>query len=120
MRVQNPDKYAEVLLSIALPKENYTAARIRGMYGRGEVNINFPEPIPVHLTYQTAYVDSAGKLVRSGDVYGRDTRTIAGLKSDNTRLAMPAPEPARRSRVRRQVYREPVQQRGFNFFGLFR
>ncbi|MEZ5785051.1 MAG: L,D-transpeptidase family protein [Xanthobacteraceae bacterium] len=121
MRVMDPDQYAEALLSIALPEKNYTAAGIRSMYGRGEVNINFPEPIPVHLTYQTAYVDSAGKLKLSGDVYGRDSRTIAALKSDNVRIASPAPQPARRStRIRRQVYREPVQQRGFNFFGLFR
>ena len=121
MRVQNPDQYAEALLSIALPEQKYTAARIRGMYGRGEVNLNFPEPIPVHLTYQTAYVDSSGKLVIRNDVYGRDSRTIASLKSDNQQIAMPAAEPARRSRARRQVSREPVRQSsGFNFFGLFR
>lgn len=121
MRVQNPDQYAEALLSIARPEENYTAARIRGMYGRGEVDIKFPTPIPVHLTYQTAYVDASGKLVLRDDVYGRDSRTIASLKSDNQQIAMPSPEPARRSRARRQVYREPVQQSsGFNFFGLFR
>lgn len=120
MRVMNPDQYAEALLSIELPQENYTAARIRGMYGHGEVNINFPNPIPVHLTYQTASVDSSGKLVLRGDVYGRDARTIAALKSDNQQIAMPAPEQARRSRPRRQVYREPPRQSGFNFFGLFR
>jgi murein L,D-transpeptidase YcbB/YkuD len=120
MRVQNPDVYAEKLLSIALPDKHYTAAQIRGMYGRGEVNINFPEPIPVHLTYQTAYVDSSGKLVLSADVYGRDARTIARLKSDNQQIAMPAPQQPRRSRARRQVYREPARQGGFNFFGLFR
>jgi len=119
MRVQDPDVYAEKLLSIALPDKHYTAAQIRGMYGHGEVNIDFPQPIPVHLTYQTAYVDPSGKLELRDDVYGRDSRTVAGLKSDGEKIAMSAPQPARR-RVRRQVYREPVRRGGFNFFGLFR
>ena len=62
MRVQNPDQYAATLLNIALPKEKYTPAKIRSMYGRSEIDIKFPTPIPVHITYQTAFVDDAGKL----------------------------------------------------------
>jgi murein L,D-transpeptidase YcbB/YkuD len=132
MRVQDPDKYAEVLLSIALPNEKYTAARIRGMYGSGEVNINFPTPIPVHLTYQTAFVDAAGKLQLRDDVYGRDSRVIAGLKTEDRKfVAAPAVDPNRTASApsstprgsRRQVYRPQYQPRyggGFNFFGLFR
>ena len=57
MRVQNPEQYAEVLLSIAQPGERYSAERIRKMYGDSERTINFKTPIPVHLTYQTAFVD---------------------------------------------------------------
>ena len=44
MRVQDPDKYAEVLLSIALPNDGYTAERIRRMYGQGEIDFKFPTP----------------------------------------------------------------------------
>ena len=80
MRVQNPDQYASNLLSIALPKENYTPEKIKGMYGRSEININFPTPIPVNITYQTAFVDSAGKLEFRKDIYGRDARVISMLK----------------------------------------
>ena len=40
MRVQNPEKYAEVLLSLSQPKENYTIARIQGLYGDQERTIN--------------------------------------------------------------------------------
>lgn len=32
------------------------------MYGRSEVDLKFPTPIPVNITYQTAFVDDAGKL----------------------------------------------------------
>ena len=85
MRVQDPLVYAEKLLSIELPNEHYTPARIERMFGGNEININFPNPIPVHLTYQTAFVDEAGKLQFRKDVYGRDARMIAILKSNAER-----------------------------------
>ena len=55
------------------------------MFGGYEININFPHPIPVHLTYQTAFVDEAGKLQIREDVYGRDARMIAILKNNAER-----------------------------------
>ena len=87
MRVQDPLMYGEKLLSIALPNENYTAERLRKMFGGSEVNIDFPVHIPVHLTYQTAYVDDAGKLVIRSDVYGRDAALLAILKGSDRRVA---------------------------------
>ena len=83
MRVQNPDMYAETLLGIAMPKENYSAARIRGMYGSSEINLNFPTPIPVHIVYHTAFVDDAGHLHTRRDIYSRDNRLIDVLRSSD-------------------------------------
>ena len=57
MRVQDPPKYAEVLLNLVRPTEGWTAERIKRMYGSSEVDIQFPTHIPVHLTYQTASVE---------------------------------------------------------------
>ena len=51
------------------------------MYGSAEENINFPTPIPVHITYQTAFVDDAGKLQFRRDVYGRDATMLSLLKN---------------------------------------
>ena len=85
MRVQNPDQYGATLLNIVMPNEKYTAERIRGMYGRSETNINFPTPVPVHITYQTAFVDEAGKLQFRKDVYGRDARMMPLLKNTGNR-----------------------------------
>ncbi|MFT4119475.1 L,D-transpeptidase family protein [Bradyrhizobium sp.] len=82
MRVQNPDQYASVLLNIALPNEKYTPERVRGMYGKSEVDLKFPTPIPVNITYQTAFVDDAGKLQFRKDVYGRDATMINILKNN--------------------------------------
>ena len=87
MRVQNPLTYSEKLLSLVLPNEHYTEARLEGMFGGSETNINFPKFIPVHLTYQTAFVDDHGKLQLREDVYGRDARMIAILKGSERKVA---------------------------------
>jgi len=81
MRVQNPDQYASVLLNIALPNEKYTPERVRSMYGKSEIDLKFPTPIPVNITYQTAFVDDGGKLQFRKDVYGRDATMINILKN---------------------------------------
>jgi hypothetical protein len=70
-----------------MPNERYTAEKLRSMYGSSEVNINFPTTLPVHLTYQTAFVDDAGTLQIREDIYGRDARHIAVLRSDERRVA---------------------------------
>jgi murein L,D-transpeptidase YcbB/YkuD len=82
MRVQDPAKYAEVLFNIARPSENWTAERIKRMFGTGEQDVQLPVPIWVHLTYQSAMVDDAGKLQVFRDVYGLDSRTVAAIKSE--------------------------------------
>ena len=82
MRVQDPAKYAEVILGLARPQDGYTADRIKKMYGTAETDIQFSTQIPVHLTYQSAFVDDDGKLQFRRDVYGLDGRTIAALKSE--------------------------------------
>ncbi|MBV8321038.1 MAG: L,D-transpeptidase family protein, partial [Hyphomicrobiales bacterium] len=44
MRVQDPAKYAEVLLNIARPQEHWTAARITRMFGSGELDLQLQPP----------------------------------------------------------------------------
>jgi L,D-transpeptidase YcbB len=80
-RVQFPDQYAATLLNITEPNEHYTPERIRGMFGKGEIDLKFPTPIPVNLTYQTAFVDDAGKLQFRKDIYGRDATMISMLRN---------------------------------------
>jgi L,D-transpeptidase YcbB len=85
MRVQYPDQYASVLLNIALPNDRYSPEKVRSMYGSSEIDIKFPTPIPVNITYQTAFVDDAGKLQIRRDVYGRDGTMIALLKNSRSK-----------------------------------
>jgi hypothetical protein len=74
-----------VLLGITEPNEHYTAEKIRGMYGHSEIDLKFPTPIPVNITYQTAFVDDAGKLQIRKDVYGRDANMLALLRGGHGR-----------------------------------
>jgi L,D-transpeptidase YcbB len=87
MRVENPLKYAEVLLSITRPEDGYTTERLHRMFGSGEQDIQFHTLVPVHLTYQTAFVDEAGKLELREDIYGRDAHLLAVLKGEDRRVA---------------------------------
>jgi murein L,D-transpeptidase YcbB/YkuD len=91
MRVQDPLEYATKLLALELPQDHYTPAKLESMYGNNEININFPNPIPVHLTYQTAFVDQNGKLQFRDDVYGRDAKMIAILKNRSERRVADIP-----------------------------
>src|SRR5215470_14190707 len=109
MRVQFPDKYAEVLLNIANPKDGYTIEKIHRMYGTGERDIQLTVPIPVHLTYQTAFVDEAGHLVIREDVYGRDARLLAALKGEDRRIAdVPVERREASVSTKRQASRIPL------------
>jgi murein L,D-transpeptidase YcbB/YkuD len=88
MRVQDPQKYAEVLLSLVRPNDGYTLERIKKMIDAGgEQDIQLPTFIPVNLTYQTAFVDDDGKLQFRDDVYGRDKQLLAILKGDDRKMA---------------------------------
>jgi murein L,D-transpeptidase YcbB/YkuD len=85
MRVQDPEKYAEVLLSLSQPEDGITTRRISAMYGDDERTIHLKRPIPVHITYQTAFVGEAGHLRTRDDIYGLDA-AILKLMRGNERL----------------------------------
>jgi L,D-transpeptidase YcbB len=61
MRVQDPVKYAEVLLAIARPREDFTEGRIRGMFGNQEIEVRLPIFVPVPSDLP-GFVDKEGKL----------------------------------------------------------
>ncbi len=90
MRVQDPNKYAEVMTRLGMPNgPAYTAEKIQSMYGNSEIDLRFTNPIPVHITYQTAFVDESGHLQIREDIYGRDGQTLAALKGDRRNAETP-------------------------------
>ncbi len=119
MRVQDPVKYAAVLLSLVRPGEGYSEDRIRRMFGNNEQDIQFPKFLPVHLTYQTAFVDEHGDLQFRDDVYSRDKELLAILKSDERKVA-DIPIERKENTVRREVLAlpdQPLLWGGRSFFG---
>jgi murein L,D-transpeptidase YcbB/YkuD len=111
MRIENPVKYAEVLLSIARPREGYSEDRIRSLFGNREQEIRLPTFIPVHVTYQTAFVDKDGKLQIRDDMYGRDRALLAILKGDERKVA-DTPIERHDNAVRREALAVPDQMWG--------
>ena len=103
MRVQNPTKYAEIMTRLGMPGSSYTAEKIKSMYGNSEIDLRFTNQIPVHITYQTAFVDDAGHLQIREDIYGRDARLLAALKDGNRRAEIPV------ARARPSHSRPPVR-----------
>jgi murein L,D-transpeptidase YcbB/YkuD len=121
MRVQDPPKYAEVLLNLVRPGEGWTADKIRSMYGSAERDIQFPTHIPVNLTYQTAFVDDAGKLQLRPDIYSIDSRTISAIKNERGMIEMAQERPRENAggsstKRARSASRDRDQPRTVSFF----
>jgi murein L,D-transpeptidase YcbB/YkuD len=98
IRVENAIFYAGYLLTSEHPGEQYPPERLYAMFGDNEIEFRFPKPIPVHLTYQTVYVDDDGSLVLLPDIYGLDSRLLAALKEsgkhpDAVAPRLPKPRP---------------------------
>jgi L,D-transpeptidase YcbB len=89
MRVEHPDQYAEILLSLSQPEDGYTIQRIHTLYGGVERNVNLKTPIPVYLTYQTAFIDDSGRLQTRSDIYGLDKEIVDLLKRDSPSADVP-------------------------------
>ena len=69
MRVMNPWDFAAALLT---HDPNVSAASLKKLVGGPQTQINLTRPIPVNITYFTAWVDDSGKLQVRPDIYGHD------------------------------------------------
>ncbi|MGB0411356.1 MAG: L,D-transpeptidase family protein [Pikeienuella sp.] len=77
VRVQDPMQLARVLLA---PKYDDPAGVIERILAKGdEAYMHLAEPMPVHLTYRTAWVDDGGTMQFRADVYGRDALIRSAL-----------------------------------------
>ena len=78
MRVRNPLKLAEVVLS---EDRGWGRTKIDALVKRGPKNnqISLNTKIPVHVTYFTARIDEAGKPVLFEDIYGHEKLIQKGL-----------------------------------------
>ncbi|WP_232823058.1 L,D-transpeptidase family protein [Oceanibium sediminis] len=85
VRVQKPFELAELLLA---PQSDDPAATFRRHLDSGsERYVNLETPVPVYLTYQSAWVDGFGVPQYRADIYGRDGRVFDALSKAGVTLA---------------------------------
>ena len=96
MRVQDPTKFAELILQLASNGRAPSERQINSLFGRGERVFRLDARPSVHLTYQTAFVDEAGKLQLRDDIYGIDGRIRALWHSDKRLISGLAPKNSER------------------------
>ncbi len=78
IRLARPLELAEQVLQ-AGGVEGWDSSRINNVVSSAKTTVvNLREPLPVHITYLTAWVDGAVTNFR-GDVYGHDAKLLAAL-----------------------------------------
>ena len=135
MRVQNPVRFAEVLLE---HDKGWSADKVRSLVPHSN-EVKLTTQIPVHNVYFTAVADETGKVRTAGDLYGSDSRVASALEGRSIAVASRAGEPAAggpaavadgngdipqrvkgEPRQGRQQRRTTASNQGFNpFAGLF-
>ena len=91
MRVENPTKFGEIMLAMAIPGPTPTQPQLERLVGHEEKTFKMVNRPMVHLTYQSAFVDDDGKLHFRDDIYGFDKRIHAIMTTDERRVADVAP-----------------------------
>lgn len=83
IRLQNPFDFIERAMKgsdVSRPVVEATANSGR------QATFRFPAPIPIHVTYQTVFVDESGTVQFRDDIYGRDRLVFAALRRTRTRM----------------------------------
>jgi murein L,D-transpeptidase YcbB/YkuD len=124
MRVQDPTKFGEVMLSLAMAGPTPNERQLDRMFGQEEKTYNLQKQPMVHLTYQTVFVDDAGKLHVDEDLYGFDARINAIMHSDERRVAdvAPPPDPKRdlsTDKANQEILRRVERREAENPFAFF-
>jgi L,D-transpeptidase YcbB len=85
MRVRNPVQLAEVIMA---EDKGWDKRKINELITTGpeDNDVALDRPLPVHVTYFTAWVDDIGKLKTFPDVYGHQKRIILGLEGRWTEI----------------------------------
>ena len=123
MRVQNPVRFAEVLLAA---DKGWATDRVQ-QYVRTGGEIKLDKPIPVHITYFTAVVDEAGKVAYRHDLYGLDSKLASALEgqavhvtSAGAPVGEPKPPGERRAAAPSRPRKKPPADTSSNpFAGIF-
>jgi len=124
MRVEDPTKFGEVMLHLAMNGPTPNSQQLFALFGKDERTFKLVNRPMVHLTYQTAYVDDGGKLVLRDDIYGFDARINAIMHSAERRIADVAPpqDPKRdlaTAKSNQEILRRVERREANNPFSFF-
>jgi murein L,D-transpeptidase YcbB/YkuD len=79
VRIENPFALADLLLA---GSPDWSAQRRDEILASGRTTrIDLPRPVPIVLTYYTAWADETGTLQFREDIYARDQAVLAALDS---------------------------------------
>jgi len=124
MRVEDPTKFGEVMLHLAMAGPTPNSPQLLSMFGHEEKIFKLQTRPMVHLTYQTAYVDDGGKLVMRDDIYGFDSRIHTIVTTDERKIADVAPpqDPKREqatAKSNQEILRRVERREAGNPFAFF-
>jgi L,D-transpeptidase YcbB len=78
MRLQNPER---IVLTLLQKDGNWNEARVaNAIKDSYDKQIAIRNPIPVHITYFTAWVSDNGSVRYFNDLYGHDNRIASALR----------------------------------------
>jgi hypothetical protein len=112
------------MLHLTMNGPTPNSRQIYAMFGRDERTLKLMRQPRVHLTYQTAFVDDAGKLELRDDLYGMDARIHAILHSDERKIAdVPPPQDPKRdlatAKSNQEILRRVERREALNPFHFF-
>jgi murein L,D-transpeptidase YcbB/YkuD len=77
MRVRNPVKFAEILLS----DQGWSPSKVRSALDTTEdYQVTLDRKLPVHIMYFTLWADKSGRLQEFGDIYDYDDRLKVAMR----------------------------------------
>jgi murein L,D-transpeptidase YcbB/YkuD len=87
VRLQRPFEFAHTLLA---PQEADPEGFFQATLDTGrETRVDMEEPVPVHITYRTAFTDAKGRVHYRNDIYGRDAAIWRALSRVGVSLGVP-------------------------------
>ena len=124
MRVEDPTMFGQIMLHLTMNGPTPDSRQLYSMFGHDEKIFKLMRQPKVHLTYQTAFVDDAGKLELRDDIYGMDARMHAILHSDERKIAdVPPPQDPKRdlatAKSNQEILRRVERREALNPFHFF-
>ena len=114
MRVQNPQRLAEIILA---EDRGTTPAQVKSYIAQtGTNDIKLNKPLPVHVTYFTAMAQEDGSIKTFPDYYGHDSRIAAALDGKPVQIIAAADPAVKATRVVRKP--APTKTASSNSGGL--